>query len=65
MIKKFGFNKIIVGSILGGIVGATINVLTKKVDTEMVFHDFARMLVPGDDGYTESEKVIEDSTPEE
>ena len=69
MIKKFGFNKIIGGAIIGGIVGGVINVLTKKkVDTEMTFEDlddFDYELVPGDDGYNESADIVEDSTPEE
>jgi hypothetical protein len=67
MIKKFGFNKIIGGAIIGGIVGGVIYALTKKkVDAELAFEDefdFGFEL-PGDDGYTESEEVI-DSTPEE
>ena len=67
MIKKFGFNKIIGGAIIGGIVGGAINVLTKKkVDTEIVFKDLDDFeLVPGDDGYDESADIVEDSTPEE
>ena len=68
MIKKFGFNKIIGGAIIGGIIGGVINVLTKKkVDTEMTFEDddFDYELVPGDDGYNESADIVEDSTPEE